>query len=123
MTTEAADRSFPEQPVLDSRKIMDLEAAMGPGPLNDVLRLVPDSARAELVRVDGALASGDLEAARRAAHALKGFAANLGLNRLSLAAAQLDLVLRNRDADSARPCRDALDRAMADTEAALARRG
>lgn len=123
MNTENAGNPSPEQPLIDSRKILDLEATLGSGPLNDVLRLVPESARAELLRVDGALAAGDLEGARRAAHSLKGFAANLGLTRLSAAAAQLDLVLRARDTESARPCREALDRAMADTEAALASRG
>ena len=51
----------------------------------------------QIIALTNAIASGDAAAVERAAHSLKGMAANLGARDVTQAASELELMGRNRD--------------------------
>jgi len=107
--------------LLDRDKLAELYEALGAESLAMMLDMVDSSVQAEMAAIRVALAHGDRQAAHRACHTLKGFAGNLGLQRLSRVAAELDQHLRYGAAD---PQRDAalyrrLDQAAAETVRAI----
>lgn len=85
----------PERPTLDAEYLARLEGHLGTAPLAELIAdgLIELSDRlrqlAELER------SGDLEAMARLGHDLVGMAGNLGLARLSLAAAEMQRAARS----------------------------
>ncbi len=115
-------RGDPAPPILDEGALAALAGSIGADGLAALLAMVPETLDTELARLDAALAAGDPAAARRAAHAVKGLAANLGLTRLREAALALDLCLRGGDAAATEPPHRALRDAAAATAAALAER-
>jgi histidine phosphotransfer protein HptB len=60
------------------------------GILSELMDLLRESAAEDLERIRKGLANGDCEAAGHAAHSIKGAAASLGLDRLSLLADELE---------------------------------
>jgi len=98
-------------PVFDPARRAELEAALGPGWLDD-LRGPLAEGLAELVEaLRAAAAGGDPDALRRAVHSLRGTAANYGCARLEAAAAAV--------ADGGAAAVGAVERAYAATAAAL----
>lgn len=121
---DSAERVAATDPLLDSDILSELEGALGRPALSDMMALVPRSVAEELARIDSALAAGDLAAAGRAAHTLKGFAGNMGLARLARGAARLDRHLREfpRSAPYAAALAEKLAETARETLEALAQR-
>ncbi len=81
--------------------------------LSGVLRKVPDEAGAYLNEIKTAAADGNLEAAKRAAHKLKGMAGNLGAARLAAIARLIEIESGEIDAVSAQI--EPLEKALGET--------
>jgi HPt (histidine-containing phosphotransfer) domain-containing protein len=61
----------------------------------ELLELLIDTGRADLDKLQGAITSGNMDEAGKAAHSLKGAAANLGLTGISEAARKVEEQARN----------------------------
>lgn len=96
-----AQASAGETEKVDHARWRELQELMGEGFLSLAEIFVSD-VPARLGQVEDALAQGDFETARRAAHALKGSSANIGATRLSQRAKELEWACRGADAPSAR---------------------
>lgn len=90
-----------------------------PDPVVEILGLFHDDAFAMLATLQQARDAGDLEATRRAAHRLKGAAANLGAHRLVAELAAIEGCADRGDLDGARRGIDALPDVLDRTLAAL----
>ncbi|MBS0356709.1 MAG: response regulator [Proteobacteria bacterium] len=73
-----------------------------------LLAMFVDTHEGEVVRIRGALDAGDLDAAQRAAHSLKGSAASLGLVRIQQVAAAVEAPLKGGAEGAAAASRTAL---------------
>jgi signal transduction histidine kinase/CheY-like chemotaxis protein len=82
-------------------ELRDLEAKAGVAVLAELVGVFLRDAPALSNETQGALAAGDLPAAARAAHRLRGSAGTLGAFRLVTAAASLEAALRSGDAAAA----------------------
>ncbi len=82
---------------------------------------LPPAAAQGLGRIEKAIAAGDLEGMRRAAHALKGGAGSYGAARLAAAAKEFELAMLTIDAAIASI--GALQEVVAETLAAFRRLG
>jgi TMAO reductase system sensor TorS len=91
--------------VLDHEHLEALLEALGRGRVAALVEGLPGDAGPHRDRLAAASTSGDLEETRRAAHALKGIAANLGLRALAgLTAAIEEACAEGQDEDAARLC-------------------
>jgi histidine phosphotransfer protein HptB len=77
-------------PVLDEAHIAMLREAVGDEDLRAMFAELPDAARQALDAIRAAVASDGLEAARHAAHTLKGVAGSFGAARLAAVACELE---------------------------------
>jgi histidine phosphotransfer protein HptB len=85
------DKGVTGGPLFDEAQIAALRDALGEEDLRAMLSELPSAAGQALHKIRTALVSSDLEAARRAAHALKGVASNFGAARLAAIARELEL--------------------------------
>ncbi len=99
--------------ILDTGVINMLREQFDFETLSGVLRKVPDEAGAYLNEIKAAAADGDLEAAKRAAHKLKGMAGNLGAARLAAIARSIEIESGEIDAVSAQI--EPLEKALGET--------
>lgn len=74
-------------PVFDRERLNEAVGALPPKRAASMVMLVPEEARARADDLVAAIEAGDLEAAHRAAHTIKGLAANFGADRLRATAA------------------------------------
>ena len=73
----------------------------------------------QIAVLEGALLSGSVKDALRAAHAIKGAAANIGADQLRVLASELEAVVRSGGLEFAKPLLDRLRDAQVATRAAL----
>lgn len=78
-------------PLIDDCVMQDWCADLDPADVRDLLARVPGEGHKCLAGIKEAVGSGDLAAARRAAHRLKGMASNLGAARLAAIARSVEL--------------------------------
>jgi PAS domain S-box-containing protein len=83
--------NFQNVPIIDDAKLDDLRKAVGSS-FELMMNLFRESAREEFDALRSALAGGDTVTMRRAAHTLKGVAANLGANRIQVIARRIEVV-------------------------------
>jgi CheY-like chemotaxis protein len=93
-------------PVLDPRALEQIRALQQPGApdlVATVIALYLDSARKLTEQISSAVAAGDADATRLAAHALKSSSGNVGATGLVEIARQLEALGREKQLDAARP--------------------
>jgi CheY-like chemotaxis protein len=78
-------------PIFDEERLAELRACFAQGELRTLLNSVPDEGGICLHAIKDALAANDLDAARRAAHRLKGMASNFGAMRITALARRIEL--------------------------------
>lgn len=78
-------------PLIDQAAMDEWCCDLEPEDIQDVLRKIPEETRQSMGLIYHAIESSDLGMARRAAHRLKGMAANLGAARLAQEARGLEL--------------------------------
>lgn len=83
--------SLIEQPLFDVAQIALLRDALGQEELRAMLSELPDAAGQASHSIRTAIASNDLQEARRLAHALKGVAGSFGAARLAAMAREFEL--------------------------------
>jgi HPt (histidine-containing phosphotransfer) domain-containing protein len=81
------------EPLFDEAQIDMLREAIGADDLLTMLSDLPPAATKSVEAIAGALAGGDIEEARRAAHVLKGCAGTFGASRLAAVACDFELEL------------------------------
>jgi HPt (histidine-containing phosphotransfer) domain-containing protein len=106
-------------PLIDQDQLELLQAALDPGELRAMLAQLPSAADEALAAIKAALAAGDLQHARKAAHVLKGSASSLGAARLAEIARTIELELMT--ADEIQACLPVLADIIAATSGELAR--
>jgi two-component system sensor histidine kinase/response regulator len=104
---------------LDREVIEELRAGVAPQALLAVIGTFEADAVKRVAEIGGAVRTGDGEALKEAAHALKGASANLGAARVALLSARLWELGRDGDLTSAPALVDELERAVQDAPAAL----
>jgi len=77
-------------PLFDFTYLSGLRDSIGADMLRETLQCLPDAGASLLGEIKSAVLAGDLKAARRAAHALRGMAGNLGAGRLESLACQIE---------------------------------
>ena len=95
--------------VLDARALEQIRALQQPGApdlLEKIIGLYLDNSRSMTDRIRAALAAGDANGLREAAHALKSSSANVGATGLADIARQLETLGREANLDAARPLVD-----------------
>ena len=111
---ESCEAAPPELPlaretVLDVRALEQIRALQQPGApdlLEKIIGLYLDNSRSMTERIRVALAAGDANGLREAAHALKSSSANVGATGLADIARQLETLGRDANVDAARPLVD-----------------
>ncbi len=78
-------------PLLDETKMAELRDIFGESDLRTALGCIPDEAAKCLHKLKQAIAAGDLDAARKVAHGLKGMASNYGASRLARISRQIEM--------------------------------
>ena len=91
-----------EVPLIDQRIMGDWCDDMDKEDVLSILARVPDEGARSLADLEKAIAGGDLAAARRTAHRLKGMANNLGAVRLARMARAIELNCQSIDEVSSR---------------------
>jgi len=81
----------PEGPLFDEVQIGLLRDAIGSEELLRMLLDLPPAARKSLDEIVDAVGAGDIDQARRSAHALRGCAGSFGAARLASLAAEIEL--------------------------------
>lgn len=113
-----------EVPLLDEEVLASLRqdfASTGDlGELAAIIRTFLERGAREVARIAQAVAGSDLEAARQAAHKLKGSSRTLGASRLGAAAAAVESAAAAGDLASATDALRELEATFALTRAALA---
>jgi two-component system sensor histidine kinase/response regulator len=104
---------------LDREVIEELRAGIAPPALLAVIGTFEADALKRVAEIGGAVRTGDGEALKEAAHALKGASANLGAARVAVLSARLWELGRDGDLTSAPALVDELERAVQDAPAAL----
>lgn len=89
LPTEASTRVL--LPLLDDGAMSDWCSDIDRDDVLAILARVPGECRRNIAEIERALAEGNLEASKRAAHRLKGMAGNLGAVRLAQAARDIEL--------------------------------
>ena len=97
-------------PIFDEERLAELRDSIPRESLGDMLAQIPDEGLKSIAQIKQAIATGDLEAARRAAHALAGVAGNF-------AAAKLERFAREIEADAR--AENTIDALVPDLENAL----
>ena len=105
-------------PLVDWRRLEN-ETFGEPGFLAEVLSMFFSEADRQIAVLEGALLSGSVKDALRAAHAIKGAAANIGADQLRVLASELEAVVRSGGLEFAKPLLDRLRDAQVATRAAL----
>jgi HPt (histidine-containing phosphotransfer) domain-containing protein len=77
--------------LFDAAKLADLRESFGDEDLRVALSCIPDEGARCLNQMKAAIGAGDLDAARRAAHSLKGMAGNFGATRLAAISRRIEL--------------------------------
>ena len=77
-------------PLFDEAKLVALKQVLSEDELHEVLACIPDEGAKCLNEMKAAIAAGDLDSARRAAHSLKGMASNFGASRLEAIARDIE---------------------------------
>ncbi len=80
--------------VIDMTAFEDLKQMAGADFIGELIHTFLDDAPQLIAQLHGALAAGDAETFRRAAHSLKSNAASFGANRLSTLARELEMLGR-----------------------------
>jgi HPt (histidine-containing phosphotransfer) domain-containing protein len=81
----------PVVPLFDVDKLAELRESFGEEDFRIALSCMPDEGAKCLNLIKAAIATGDLDAARKAAHSLKGMAGNFGATRLAAISRRLEL--------------------------------
>jgi CheY-like chemotaxis protein/HPt (histidine-containing phosphotransfer) domain-containing protein len=81
----------PMIPLFDTAKLAQLRDSFGEEDLRVALSCVPDEGAKCLNQIKAAISAGDLDAARKAAHSLKGMAGNFGAVRLASISRRIEL--------------------------------
>lgn len=79
------------EPLFDPEQLDLLRDALGTEELASMLAQLPESAAESLGVIRSAVAAGDIDGARKAAHVLKGFSSSFGAARLSSVAREIEL--------------------------------
>ena len=87
----AASDEDPDPPLVDTEQLACLCDAIGEQNFRKLLGSVPDECNALLGEIRNALAAGDLEAARVAAHCMRGMAGNFAAERIAAIAGQIEV--------------------------------
>lgn len=104
--------------LIDKIRFEEMSRALGADQMASLIDLLPASYQEEREKIIAAIADGDRESLRRAAHTIKGMAANLAAEKLAVDARQLELY--EGDFDGAIHDRIAkLDRLAEDTADAM----
>jgi TMAO reductase system sensor TorS len=82
---------FAVVPLFDADKLAELRESFGEEDFRIALSCIPDEGAKCLNLMKAAIAAGDLDAARKAAHSLKGMAGNFGATRLAAISRRLEL--------------------------------
>jgi signal transduction histidine kinase/CheY-like chemotaxis protein/HPt (histidine-containing phosphotransfer) domain-containing protein len=97
----AAARAAAPEPVLDEQNLSELLEAVLPEKTIGFVEVFLSDAAERLAQIDAAIAGGDLDACRRAAHALIGMAGTFGALRMSALSRRLENACKNADAGEA----------------------
>lgn len=109
-------------PVVQPAALERLRNLGGEKLLRQIVRLYLENAAERLRQIDSGLApDGSLGDAGAGAHALKSSAANVGADRVSRLAAELEEAAHEGDVERARAIHESLPGAQADVEAVLTR--
>jgi CheY-like chemotaxis protein len=100
-------------------RILEESCDGNPGIIADVLDAFVAQAPADLDRIVGALAEGDLALARRAAHGVKGACATIGADALAAAVRRIEQLPEDATAPGAEATRSTLTRAWTALHAAI----
>ena len=84
------DHTANDTPVFDEGKLGALRDAIGEGKLQELLADLSSESNKLLSEIQDALAAGDLETARKAAHGLKGMAGNFCATRVAAIAKEIE---------------------------------
>ncbi|WP_085641763.1 ATP-binding protein [Thalassospira sp. MCCC 1A03138] len=102
--------------LIDKSRFDEMSTALGAEQMAGLIELLPVSYQEEREKIIAAIADGDRESLRRAAHTIKGMAANLAAEKLAADARQLelyegdfDVVIRDRIAELDRLAEDTAD--------------
>jgi HPt (histidine-containing phosphotransfer) domain-containing protein len=106
-----------ELPVIDERVLREWRDDLDEEEVAGVLARVPAEAHTCIANIKKAIAEGNLNSAKRAAHRLKGMAANLGGIRLAHVARQIELASQHVGAAASHVA--ALEAALVETLAAI----
>ncbi|MGI8633517.1 MAG: ATP-binding protein [Solirubrobacterales bacterium] len=87
---EAVLSRLPGPLALDAEAFADLADTLGPAQMQELLVAFRDELRADQESISRALTEGDVDAARRTAHSLKGSASTLGATRVAEIAASIE---------------------------------
>ncbi len=88
---DAAEGTRHQVPIFDSERLTSLRDAIEVDDFHDLIAAIPDASSLQLRAIQDALAVGDLDGARRAAHDLKGMAGNLAAERIAMIAHQIEI--------------------------------
>jgi CheY-like chemotaxis protein/HPt (histidine-containing phosphotransfer) domain-containing protein len=81
----------PVVPLFDTAKLAQLRESFGEQDFRIALSCIPDEGAKCLNQIKAAISAGDLDAARKAAHSLKGMAGNFGAVRLASISRRIEL--------------------------------
>jgi signal transduction histidine kinase/CheY-like chemotaxis protein/HPt (histidine-containing phosphotransfer) domain-containing protein len=81
----------PVVPLFDTTKLAQLRESFGEQDFRIALSCIPDEGAKCLNQIKAAISAGDLDAARKAAHSLKGMAGNFGAVRLASISRRIEL--------------------------------
>jgi CheY-like chemotaxis protein len=109
----------PEMPVFDERRLAELRTSLGASELLEVLACIPEEGGKCLHMLKAAIAAGDLNAARRAAHRMKGMASNFGATRLTAIARNIETGSTGLDGVAEQV--GVLEQALAETQSQIRR--
>jgi signal transduction histidine kinase/CheY-like chemotaxis protein/HPt (histidine-containing phosphotransfer) domain-containing protein len=107
-----------EAPVLDVEALARLREALDEASFRSLISAVPDQSSALMKSIECALAAGDLDGARRAAHSLRGMASSFAAQRIAQIAHQIECEAAT--VDEAKDEAAKLERAIDETQSAIA---
>jgi len=85
------------QPIIDTATFEELKAAMGADFIGELIDTYCEETRALVAQLEGALAGGDVEGFRRAAHSIKSSSATFGALPFSAQARELEMIAKQGD--------------------------
>ena len=106
---------------MDLNKMEDLRRALGEEDLRELMASIPDESSKLFVKIQDSLAAGDLDAARRSAHGLKGLADNFAA--VNIAASAREIELNAPTVDAAKGMLSAVEHAIDQTRQWLDKTG